>query len=403
MIIGLNYGQAKTLDELNDQMAKIMKEIKFLTTGNIDAENIRANSITADLITAGAITTTAIADGSISNSKLIDGTIQTGKLADNSITNAKIINDTIQGIKLQAGTLTDTQIANLAITGSKIANTTITGNKIVTGTITADKLNVISLSAISADCGTITAGTITGVVITGGTLRTSASGSRIEVSNNSFDLYDTTGRRLRINSVTATTTSGASIDFQTSGSTVAALYTSGSDFYLSTIGSNMDIRISPDGVGYLYFPFTKTYDLNGNLSGSLLSILNGKASTIHYHSWSDITSGKPTSLSGYGILDGVNTSDVVTTATANKILKLNGSAKLPADITGNAATATNVGWSGVTSTPTTLSGYGINDAYTKTTSDNKYGGNLVYNTSTKLLKLFAPDGTQLASVDISGS
>lgn len=37
--------------------------------------------------------------------------------------------------------------------------------------------------------------------------------------------------------------------------------------------------------------------------------------------WSSLT-GKPTTLSGYGITDGVNTVDVVTTATANKILKL---------------------------------------------------------------------------------
>ena len=53
--------------------------------------------------------------------------------------------------------------------------------------------------------------------------------------------------------------------------------------------------------------------------------------------WSRIT-GKPTTLSGYGITDGVNTADVVTAPEANKILKLDGTGKLPASITGDAAT-----------------------------------------------------------------
>lgn len=54
--------------------------------------------------------------------------------------------------------------------------------------------------------------------------------------------------------------------------------------------------------------------------------------------WSKITSGKPTTLSGYGITDAVNISDIVTTAAANKILKLDSNAKLPASITGDADT-----------------------------------------------------------------
>lgn len=58
--------------------------------------------------------------------------------------------------------------------------------------------------------------------------------------------------------------------------------------------------------------------------------------------WSRINSGKPTTIAGYGITDGITTADVVTTATANKILKLNASSLLPAGITGNAATATTL-------------------------------------------------------------
>lgn len=57
--------------------------------------------------------------------------------------------------------------------------------------------------------------------------------------------------------------------------------------------------------------------------------------------WSAIK-GRPDTLAGYGITDGVNTADVVTTAAANKILKLDNDGKLPADVTGNAGTASKL-------------------------------------------------------------
>ena len=57
--------------------------------------------------------------------------------------------------------------------------------------------------------------------------------------------------------------------------------------------------------------------------------------------WSAIQN-KPDTLAGYGITDGVNVSEVVDAAAANKILKLNADGKLPADVTGNAATASKL-------------------------------------------------------------
>lgn len=85
-----------------------------------------------------------------------------------------------------------------------------------------------------------------------------------------------------------------------------------------------------------------TVDSQGRVTaGSSLS-----ASDIPNLSWTKITSDKPTTLSGYGITDAVSSSDITTTPTANKILKLDANAKLPASITGNAdgnaATATKL-------------------------------------------------------------
>lgn len=52
--------------------------------------------------------------------------------------------------------------------------------------------------------------------------------------------------------------------------------------------------------------------------------------------------GRPDTLAGYGITDGVNVSEVVDAAAAGKILKLNADGKLPADVTGNAGTASKL-------------------------------------------------------------
>lgn len=57
--------------------------------------------------------------------------------------------------------------------------------------------------------------------------------------------------------------------------------------------------------------------------------------------WANLQ-GVPTTLAGFGITDAVNSSDVVDVASANKILKLNSEAKLPADVAGNADTASKL-------------------------------------------------------------
>ncbi len=83
---------------------------------------------------------------------------------------------------------------------------------------------------------------------------------------------------------------------------------------------------------------------NGNFRtiGDITAIkFIGSGESLTNIPWSSLT-GKPTTLSGYGITDAVNTSDVVTTAAADKILKLDTNQKLPASITGNQETATKL-------------------------------------------------------------
>ena len=108
-------------------------------------------------------------------------------------------------------------------------------------------------------------------------------------------------------------------------------------------------------IGAYYFETSQGFKKTGGTSNQFL-MADGNTNTYgttagtvaegnHTHTFTSITS-KPTTLSEYGITDGINTSDVVTTATANKILKLDANAKLPTSITGNAdgnaATATKL-------------------------------------------------------------
>jgi hypothetical protein len=356
MIPSLGNVDAKTIQELTDQVAKQTKEIQFMFEGNIDADNIRANSITADLI------------------------------------------------------------------------------------------SVSQLSAISANLGSITAGsingiTITGTTITGGTVRTSSSGIRIEMTNNKLVGYDVSGNEMVKIDATATVPTlnvgNVSItDDIYSGTQRVINFGSGSNSaYISRNGASYGNNLVINDRNSIKLSVGSTPTADITISSSTVSItgltsasipshnqawstitgtpttlsgygITDAAALVHTHSWSDITSGKPTTLSGYGITDGVNTSDVVTSATANKILKLNALGELPCNITGNAftaTTATNVAWSGITSKPTTISTFGITDAYTKSTTDSTFAVNLTYDSGTKNLKLYSNTGATLATVNIAGS
>lgn len=118
-------------------------------------------------------------------------------------------------------------------------------------------------------------------------------------------------------------------------------YTTTEKTKLNGIATNANNYTHPTGDGSLHVPATGTTN-----SGKVLKA-GATAGSVTWGSvaWSEITN-KSTTLSGYGITDAVPSSDVATTAIANKILKLDGNSKLPASITGNAdgnaATATKL-------------------------------------------------------------
>jgi hypothetical protein len=104
--------------------------------------------ITDTFIQNGTITNAKIGNAAIDNAKIVDATIQGAKIQDAAITAAKI----------QDAAVTNAKIANAAINAAKIQDATITSAKIVS--LDADKINATTLSAITADMGTITSGKI---------------------------------------------------------------------------------------------------------------------------------------------------------------------------------------------------------------------------------------------------
>lgn len=115
-----------------------------------------------------------------------------------------------------------------------------------------------------------------------------------------------------------------------------------------------------------------------NPTDSLVTLDNYALST-HTHTFASLTN-KPTTISGYGI------TDAYTKTESDKKYQP----------VGNYSSAGHTHtFASLTSKPTTLSGYGITDAYTKTESDGKYA------TKTDSDKKYQPKGSY-ATLDSSG-
>jgi len=167
------------------QIAALTITANEIAAGAITATKIVTNSITATQIAASTITAAQMVAGTITAASGIIGTaaITTANIANLAVGNAAIANLAVTNAKIgllavgeaQIADLTVTnakignlavdaaKIADLAVTNAKIANATITSAKIVS--LNADKIVATSLSAISADLGTVTAGTLNGVYI----------------------------------------------------------------------------------------------------------------------------------------------------------------------------------------------------------------------------------------------
>lgn len=187
------------------------------------------------------------------------------------------------------------------ITGTYIANGAIITSKIAANAVTADKISVNELSAISADIGSVTSGTITGALI-----RTSSSGSRVEIddSTDSIEIYDSSGdlrleiydnlinfndpSEIRVASIYASASSNLLIDASnqagsnvlinagTSGSVIIA---TGSNNYMEFGAGDIEVYTFMDFNGYWIHSITSIdfddVSSNPNSNGMMVYYDNG--------------------------------------------------------------------------------------------------------------------------------
>ena len=132
--------------------------------------------------------------------------VSAAEILDRAITSTKIALDAIQGDVIKAGAITENKlytgavtsdkIDSNAVTAAKIASRTITAAEIASGTITSNEITVSSLSALSANIGTVTSGTITGALLQttsdpNAGVKISSFYNGISIYGQSLTLYDT--------------------------------------------------------------------------------------------------------------------------------------------------------------------------------------------------------------------
>lgn len=131
--------------------------------------------IGGDLIVNGTITGTKVAAGTITGSNIAANTITSSNILANTITAGQIASSTITSSQIASNTIVASNIASGTITGTQIAASAISTTQLAASAVTAAKMSVTSLDTVSATIGT---------------LRTAASGQRMEVQDNRIRIYD---------------------------------------------------------------------------------------------------------------------------------------------------------------------------------------------------------------------
>ena len=142
---------------------------------------------TYDPVVIMAIFNGGLSITNITTTEIADSAITSDKIATAAVVAAKIDADAVNATHIASNTISADHIATDAITTTKILAGNITTDKIAADAITATKIDVSELSAISAAMGEITSG-----IITAGTLRTAASGTRVNIDSTGIMGYSAT-------------------------------------------------------------------------------------------------------------------------------------------------------------------------------------------------------------------
>ena len=136
--------------------------------------------------------------GNLSAARLTSGFIDAARIAAGSLTAAVLAADTLTSREIGADAILARNIKAAVITGDKIAARTIAAGNIVANSITGNEIAANTITAAQIQAGSITANeinlnTLNGQTITGATIRSAASGQRVEFVSNRINFYSTSG------------------------------------------------------------------------------------------------------------------------------------------------------------------------------------------------------------------
>ena len=182
-------GQSKLADVVAEQIAADTARFMELEADSITAREIAANAIGARAIAADAVEAGKIAADSISGREIIANSIKAEHIVAFTITAGELAANSVSTDKLVANSVIADKIAANAITAGKIEALAVTADKLAANAVTADK---IAANAITS--GKIDSDAINGMVITGATVRTSATGQRVEMNADGLVQYNAQGQ-----------------------------------------------------------------------------------------------------------------------------------------------------------------------------------------------------------------
>ena len=163
----------------------------LIENGAITTDKIFANAVTTNKIATNAVTTNELAANAVTANNIAAGAITTEKLVVGSVGEGQLANSSVSSVILRDG----------AVIADKIAASAVRADHIQSGAITTAKLQATAID---------------GMTITGATVRTSSSGSRVQMTSSGLQAYNGSTQTVNIsgtNGAVTIGTAGARLQF----------------------------------------------------------------------------------------------------------------------------------------------------------------------------------------------
>ena len=418
-------GAGPALDTLNELASAINNDASYASTIST------ALGLKAPLASPTFTGTVTLPDNTISNVMMKDDSVDTAEIKDNAITNVKLADNAVDTAEIKDSAVTSAKIADGTIVNADInASAAIALSKLATDPLARANHTGSQTASTISDFTEAAQDAIGGILGTGLTYNDSSNTITVDSTNIQLrvsGVSDTeigyldgvtssiqTQLDLNLASSIASTTYAPIASPTLTGTPAAPTATAGTN--TTQIATTAFVKKSVDdlinGAGAAYDTLKELSDLiiaDESTASSLATTVGNKAPKADPTFTGTVT--LPLSTSGYvttnssGVISSVatvpnsgltnskvtvGTTDISLGASSTTLAGLTSvtSTSFTGALTGNASTVTDgvyttgtysnpawitgLGWSKISSTPTTLSGYGITDSITSTTAASTY-------------------------------